>query len=468
LESAYFNPPLIRTTSQRLDLRSESSYRFERGTDIENVDWASRRGAALMMELAGAKVAAGMVDVYPEPVAEKDLTCRWEKVRGLTGVGADNARIQQAFEALGLRVIETNDASCTLGIPTFRADLEREVDLIEEFARIDGLDKIPTPAPVGRIVPDANDRETQALYTCREHLVGLGLRELVQYTLVPDKLLDLFDPSDQPGRVRLPNPVSQDQAVLRTTLMPQMVESLGRNHARQCRDMAAFELGRVFHLRENEAPEELPRLCIGLMGPAGRLGLDQARAVEPGECFQWIKGIWERLAAMQNVDAHLIEVSTAPYFQEGHGVQIVQDKTPIGVLGLVRPELAAEWRIVEPVAVLEVALAPLLQNANRRAPLRPLTPYPSVSRDMALIVDAAVTHQEILDVIREAAPVDLEHVQLFDIFTGQNVGSGRKSMAYSLTYRSAERTLTDAGANEYHERVKEALRQRLSVEFRDR
>ena len=465
LESAYFDPSLIRATSQRLELRSESSYRFERGTDVMNVNWASRRGAALMTELAGGRASTGLVDVYPEPQPERTVTCRWDKVRSVTGVDATNDRIRSAFTSLELEVAREDEQACELRIPSFRGDLQREVDLVEEFARIDGLENIPTPAPVGQIVPDVDDRPTQALYACREHLAGLGLREVVHYTLVPDPLLDLFDPSDAPQRIRLPNPVSQDQAVMRTALIPQMAETLGRNHARQCAQMAAFELGRVF--RQGQEAEEEARLCIGLMGSVGRLGLDQVRAVTPGECFGWIKGLWENLATTQKVSDCTLAASDAPFLRPGYAAQILQNGKVIGILGLLRPELANEWRMLEPVAVLEVAMPPLLCNADARRALQPLTPYPSVIRDMALIVDQGIRHEDIVSAIREAAPEELEQISLFDIFEGKSIGSGKKSMAYSLTYRSSTRTLTDEETNAYHNNVKKVLGSALSVEFRE-
>lgn len=467
LESACFSPPLIRATSRKLDLRSESSYRFERGTDIENVDWASRRAAALMVEFAGGHVASGVVDVYATPPTAREVSCRWERVRKLVGVEAGNDTIRDAFTALDLEVVREDADSCTIRIPSFRGDLEREVDLIEEFARIHGLDKIPAPAPRGCIVPDVDDRHAKASEALRTVLVGLGLSEAVHYSLVSDGLLDPFSTSGREERVTLPNPVSQDQSVLRTSLIPQMVETLGRNHARQCSEMACFEMGRTFHRKNGDAPREEERVCVGLMGPVGRQDWGSAGKVEPTEAFAWLKGIWENIAGAQQLAGWQARQLERPYFSIGQAVELLVEGRAVGVLGVLTPEIAGTWRIQDAVAVMEVGLEPLLAGYLEATALESLAVFPSVIRDMALVVDDGIKHDEIVSVIKAAAPPELENIRLFDIFTGKAVGPGKKSLGYSLTYRSNERTLTDEQANDYHNRVKAALKQHLHVDVRE-
>jgi len=465
LESAYFHPPLIRATSKKLGLRSESSYRFERGTDIGNVEWASRRAAALIQDLAGGRVAGGVIDVYPSPATPRTLRCRWNRCRSLVGVEASNREIVRCLEALELAVENTTDDEFTICIPTFRADLEREVDVIEEFARIHGLERIP-PVPVAAsIVMDADDREFLARVDLRRKLAALGLREVMHYSLVSDEMLDRFEP-DGP-RVHVPNPISRDQSVLRTSLLPQMAETLAHNHARQSPRMSAFELGRVFRRGASAGVEEEIRLCAGMFGPAGRTGIDQRAPVGAAEMFSWIKGAWETLAEAQGVTGCELEAAQAAGFRPGYTVRIRRGGEAIGTLGLLDPALGSRWRFAQPVGLLEVKAAPLQEKFGVNPAVQPPAVFPAVVRDVAILADASVKHEDVLAVIRQARPPELESVELFDLFEGAEVGAGRKSMAYSLTYRSRERTLTDADANLYHERVKEVLQQRLPVEIRD-
>jgi phenylalanyl-tRNA synthetase beta chain len=466
LESAYFKPQDIRATSKKLGMVTESSYRFERGVDIGRTEWASRRAAALIVEFAGGTLARGVIDAYPRPRSERTIVCRFDRVRSLLGVDVPNEQIEKAFRSLLLTVTESSDSLCTVHIPSFRVDLEREVDLIEEFARIYGLDRIPLPAPKAALVPGADDKPVQAVIACRQHLVGLGLRETMNYSFVSDQLLNLFDPSDVQHRVVLPNPVNVEQATLRPSLVPQMVESMGRNLARQVEETALFEIGRVFWLDEGGQPAEEELLSIGLMGPVGRAGLERQKSVSAEEMFLWIKGIWEDLAAALNISSHAQEKVSVHCLEAGHAVDLLIDGKPVGVMGLLKNDIRKEWRMTGPVAVLEVQLAPLLAHLFKGKSFVPMAAYPSVSRDAALLVEQGIKHDDVLKIVKKVAPKELEKVELFDIFLGEGISAGKKSMAYSFTYRSLTRTLTDEDANRYHELVKEALKKELGVEVR--
>jgi len=467
LESAYFDPQLIRRTSRRLGLRSESSHRFERGTDIENVDWASRRAAALMAELAGGRVAAGLLEAYPAPRESRTISCRWARVRRLLGVEPTNDTIRSTFERLALHVTREDEEGCRIEIPSFRLDLEREVDLIEEFARIYGLDRIPSPAPKAQLVPGLRDTHSRATIWCRNNLIGLGLSEVVSYSLVSPALLDLFELSDRERRIVLPHPVSQDHSVLRTSLIPQIVECLGRNYARQIPHMGCFEMGRVYRKEAGCAPHEEERLAVGLMGPLGRPPMDRRRPVALEESFAWLKGIWERLAQAQHLANWRLELFEHPAFEPAYAVHIVSADRTLGRLGLMARSLARNWRLQDPVGVLEVELAPLLSHFLDTPRAQPLAAFPAVSRDVALVVERKVTHEQIVAIVKEHAPEELESVELFDVFTGPGVLAGKKSMAYSCTYRSHTRTLTDEDANTYHEGIKDALRKALRADIRE-
>ncbi|MBU0714452.1 MAG: phenylalanine--tRNA ligase subunit beta [Verrucomicrobia bacterium] len=509
LESACFKPALIRKTSKTLGLSSESSYRFERGVDIGGVDWASRRATALMVAHAGAAAARGVVDCFPVEPKGRSIVCRFDRVRDLLGVDIQDNEIASLFEALTLTIVDRSKKSCTVKVPTFRPDLEAEVDLIEEVARLYGLDKIPSALPHSQFVsgsadqappersaqaralrpgePGVNDAFIRATIMCRDTLVGLGLTEIINYSLVSEKLLTLCDAARTAQRIVLPRPISVDQAILRDALLPQMIETLGRNRSRQIAEAAFFEIGRVFFRNDQQAYTEEEHVALGLMGPVGRTGYDKRSALAETDSFLWLKGILEALCrklfirvderpAYEGQGAGLafqeLTVAAPPAlydlgcFEKNRAMVITLDGMPCGVFGLVREALRREWRLVEPVAILEIRLAPLLERVTTVPAAERLPVYPSVTRDIALRINNRLRHVDIVNAIWKIAPKELTTVELFDIFSSNEIGVGCKSMAYSLTYRSGERTLTDDEVNRLHLGLKDRLRNEISVEIR--
>ena len=467
LESACFDPASIHATSTALGLQTESSHRFERRVDPELADWASRRAAALMVELCGATAARGVIDIDARPPAERLIPCRFARVNGLLGIRIPASEIMSIFGRLGLPVTAHDDVSCTVRAPSFRPDLEMEADLIEEVARMHGMDAVPAAVPSARLVPDADDAPTRAVAACRTTLIGLGLTEVMHYSFVSDALLDRFSADEGARRVRLPNPVSADYGVMRDSLLPQMIETLGRNHARQVTDVAFFEIGRVFFKTVDGRIGEENRLSIGLTGKVGRGLMDRRREAAPDEVFLWLKGIVETLFVAQHVQPVRMTSQDHPLMDPGVAVTGSADGSEIGRLGLVKRTIRESWRLAEPVAVAEFKVLPLTANTFQVPSVTPVPVFPSVSRDMAVIADVALRHEMIEACIRKSAPRELTEIKLFDIFCGEGIGKGKKSLAYSLTYRSLERTLTDEDANRFHDAIKRALKDGLNVELRE-
>lgn len=467
LESACFEPLRTRATSRQLALATDSSYRFERGVDAQTVDWASRRAAALMAEHAGATVATGVIDQYPNSVIGREVACRWDFVRSLTGMDVTNERIRQILSALEMPIREDGADRFVVQVPTFRGDIERDVDVVEEVARVHGLDQVPTPAPQARLIPGASDEPVRAMMALKDNLAGLGLREIMNYSLTAPALLDLFDDSDRERRIVLPHPISADQSVLRPSLVPQLIETLGRNHSRQLPEALFFEAGRVFWRDGTGNYAEEDRVSIGLMGPVGRGPYTRRATIEPAEMFAWTKGVLEGLFTAQGLEGMEMRAADHPYAQPGQSVEVVLGGEVIGVLGLLRADIRRQWRWSDPVGFAELKTAALIGQYGAITPAQAVPVYPAISRDMALVVDAGISHADVVAVIRANAGTALEKVEIFDIFEGEAIGAGRKSMAYSVTYRSAERTLTDEDANAYHDRVKDAIRSELNVTIRE-
>lgn len=468
LESASFAPASIRATSRRLGLVSESSYRFARGVDPELADAASRRACALLASLAGGRVARGVADIYPEPVRPRHVELRMARLRGMLGIEVEPHTVAETLRALGLEVsLEAGDRLAAT-VPTFRGDLRLEADLVEEFARLHGLDRIPAAAPSARIVPDAHDRPARAASEVREIFRALGLVEILNYSLTSERLLDRFGLDAPPARVQLPNPISADQAVLRTSLLPQMVETLGRNRARQVPDAVFVEFGRVFERRADGSVAEEDRLAVGLMGSIGRGPLARRPPSSELEALRWLKGILESAAAALRAPPPRFAPAPAAAFEPGLGfeLRLGVDGAPVGRAGIVRRALTVDWKIYEPVAVAELRLETLTGGLDAVPAPVPPPPFPCTVRDLALIVPRNVRHEQVEAVIRRAAPPLLERVELFDVFEGPALPPETKSLAYSLTWRAPDRTITDDEVQRAHSAVAEAVVHELGARLR--
>jgi phenylalanyl-tRNA synthetase beta chain len=253
---------------------------------------------------------------------------------------------------------------------------------------------------------------------------------------------------------------------MRDSLIPQMVEVLGRNHSRQVAEAGLFEIGRVFLKGADGAIREEQRVCVGLMGKVGRGVLDRRSRLRAEESFAWLRGITEALLAAQKAADVQFVSSGSPVFEDGMCVELRIDGAAAGQLGVVRKSIGAQWRMTEPVAVAELAVDALIAHLSDAPHVSPIPVYPSVARDMAIIVDEAVSHAEITEVMRKNAPVELTAIELFDIFRGEGIEEGKKSMAYSLVFRSGERTLTDEEVNGFRDRIGDGLTSELGIEIR--
>ncbi|MCK5843641.1 MAG: phenylalanine--tRNA ligase subunit beta, partial [Victivallales bacterium] len=451
LESATFEPSGIRHTAKALGHPTDSSYRFQRGVNADTVEWASRRAATLMAELADANLCAGVIDVYPAPATKNQISVKWANICKLIGLEISAEKMIQIFQTLEISILESDDQTAVLEVPSFRDDLSREVDIIEEVARMNGVDKIPEKLPIAQVVGGAHDDRTRAIGTCRKNLAGLGAREILNYTLVNHPLLDLFGKNDD--REELPHPISAEQSVLRTSLIPQMVESLGRNKSRQINDAVFFEIGRTF-LKTDNGPVQTEKVCLGVMGTPGRGALDTMRTISEEEIFLWLKGIVINLLTAQKVTKIKFQpLEKHDAFEEGRTLKVMSGKIQLGVIGLINSKARAAWRLNDPVAAAELDLEPLISNVWKIGTVQDIPLYPATERDFAFVVDESVRHEEIIKAINGGAPAELEKTELFDLFRGKGIEKGQKSMAYSFLYRSPKGTLTDEKVNKFHAAV---------------
>jgi len=482
IESAYFSPTNIRRTSKALGLRSESSYRFERGADIGICDWASQRAAQLILETAGGELAEGVVDAYPKPVGPKEIILRQHKVNELLGIALKPEECEFYLGQLGLKMVKRKARPVgadgpaepvTFQIPTFRVDLKREVDLIEEIARLHGVDKIPATPPRGAIGADAFDSVHDEISEARRILSGLGLNEAEGQTLVSSVECRVSSAEV----VALANPLSSDMDVLRPSLLPGLIHSLRHNVSHKNYDVALFEIGRVFAqgrdaaLRRPDGAARCPyqeerRVAIALTGQRQPLfwsGGERDAKFDIHDLKGLVEEFFEQFG-LRGMTFNRRAESMALFLESA---LISQGKNPIGELGQLSPVLAKKYDLRDAVFLAELNLDQLLARRNRAKSFKPLPQFPAIRRDVAMIVPEATTHDAVLQVVKNTKPANLETVELFDVFRGKHVPEGQKSLAYAFTYRATDRTLTDAEANAAHTKVVEAFKTQLKAVVRE-
>jgi phenylalanyl-tRNA synthetase beta chain len=490
IESAYFKPQNIRATSKKLDLRTESSYRFERGADVGICDWASRRAAQLILQTAGGGLAAGVADAYPQPSEPKQITLRHQKVKDLLGIELSTEQIDGYLGQLELAVVGRKprpvgaEAAAaepsTFRIPSFRVDLKREVDLIEEVARLYGVYRIPATAPRGAIGRNDFDRVHDQYAEARGILAGLGLFEAQGQTLISDASAKLVSGS---AAVAMANPLSSDMNVLRPSLLPGLLDSLTHNISHKVYDVALFELGRVFTAAEQGSGSDAAgkgkarattlagyaeerRLAVALTGQRDPVFWSGEARGAKFDVFD-LKGILETFFEQFGLRgiSYARQTEADPLFLESALIQL--GKFQLGKFGQLSPILARQYDLRDAVLLAELNFDVLLARRNSSKSFRPLPAFPPIRRDIAMVLPEGTTHEAVLQVVKQAKTANLESVELFDVFRGKNVPADQKSMAYAFTYRSAERTLTDAEVNSAHEKLVEQLKQKLQAAIRE-
>lgn len=477
LESAYFAPANIRRTSRELGLASDSSYRFERGVDLGQTDEASLRATQLLLQVAGGEgrgmyLAVGARDLALFSVDGRTVALRPERARRLLGVNdVTDERMDEILRGFGLSRAGGNAGPWR--IPSYRQDLAREVDLIEEIARVVGLDAVPASRRTLATDTSATDRAFDFQVDLRRRLVGLGFAEARTSTLVPERAAredaPFFSSQPEPEPARLKNPLSEEATTLRPSLVPGLLAAAAHNARVGVADLRLFEVGRVFRADGNGSaiangtPEPM-RVGLLLTGAAASRTWRGAHDPRENDLAD-LRAAVERLlptAVGVSVTFRRVENPALALAVEIIATTTGDDNRKLGDAGQVRPARAKELDVRAPLLVAELdvaALAALRPAAG--AKFTALPRFPSVTRDLAVVVPATLPHGEIEWTLRGAGEPLLADVALFDVFTdptGERVPAGQRSLAYSLTYRAADRTLTTEEVHAAHGRLKERLR----------
>ena len=473
IESALFDPMTTKYSSTKLGLATEASYRYIRGVDKDLADFASRRAIHLLQKYGGAVVAKGVVDADGRPsfadrgvdgcyAFNAPVEIVFARARRLIGIDIPDDRMVQILESLGLKRIAAADGRATFAIPSWRWDLSMEADLVEEVARLYGLDNIPDTMPSAPSVSSLDDAPFRAQEKLRGYLTGLGFTEAMHYSFLSADELAPF--GDNAERLPLPDPVSAEYGVLRDSLLPQLYQSLGRNAAHRLGEGKLFEIGRVFACRDGH-PAETAKLAMGFFGPVGRDALARMKPVSVEEALLWMKGAVEQVTTLVKVGRTEFRRVEHPAFAVALSVEI--NGRPAGVLGVVAEKLRHPFRLTTQMALAEIDLKPLLKRVEAIGRIVPVPQFPMVSRDIAFVAGPDVTHEDVVKTVRKAGPKELVDIRLFDIFQSKDLGGGKSSRAYTLSFRSDERTLTDDEVNAAFVKIVEALKASLAVEIRE-
>lgn len=471
LESAYFNPTCVRRTSKRLGIHSEASHRFERGADIDIVPLALERAISLIQKLAGGTIAAGVIDVYPQQMVKRQVTITASRNNAVLGLDLSLAQIEKLLNAIDLPTQLTtvaDEPALLVTIPMSRHDLEREIDLIEEVARLNGYDNIPVTMPVSRVVRRFREDGQRVAKVLRDTLVSSGFSEIINYSFLSSSAWDkigLSAADERRANVKILNPLTEEHSVMRTSLLPGMLETVARNLSYRSNDLHLFELRPVFNVvADAEQPHEALRLCAAMTGRKEREGWSQSNAKVD---FYDLKGMVETLCAQLNLgQLRVEEESLQPYLHPGKSCRLFQGDIMIGVLGELHPQIQENYAIDQPVYVVDIDVATLQTIKHSDKAFEPISRFPDCYRDSAFLFDCTVSAQQLFDVLDKIKIKNLDDVTLFDVYSGKGVPEGKKSMAVRARYRSLEKTLTDDEINATHAKIVKSLQNNLGAELR--
>ncbi len=486
IESAYFNPASVRRTSKRLGLQTEASYRFERGADYEGVLRASERAVALICEIAGGTATEDALDVYPQPVERPSVSLRPERVEKLTGLPVASSDAARILSALGFdkRNADEKDAGSSLSegaageqksrlvfsVPTWRVDIEREEDLVEEVARHYGYEKIMESLPASGVAGEYREGEMRRR-AAEGTLTASGFDQAISFSFISAADDDQFEllpgliaagGNDGEPFVSLSNPIIEGATRMRATLLPGLLDAVRHNFNHGTRNVRLFETGRVFAARTQELPEEQEALTLVMTGGA----LEEGQAVARELDFYDLKGAIEAASDALNIPPLEFEAASAKHLREGQAARISINGRAVGTLGRLAEEAAASYKFRQPVFVAELNFGALLDAETNPVRYAPLARYPSVARDISLVAERRVAFAAMRRCILELQLEYCRGVSLVDVYEGANLPEGKRSLTLRSEYRADERTLRDEEVDEMHARVVQALETNFGAKIR--
>lgn len=466
IESAHFSPSGIRRTARKLGMRTEASYRFERWVDPNGTVRAADRAAQLMAEIAGGEVCKGVIDIYPHPIGPAKVSLRTERVRRLLGIDISASEIEALLERLQFDVeVEGETVNCV--VPTFRNDISREADLIEEIARLYGYDRIPMTLPKG-VSPQAGESERRKLEnSVKQFLTRLGLREIVTLSLTTPEAEKIWGVDTRDGVFVLRNPLTQEHTIVRTSLLPSILSVISHNFRNGVRDIWVFELGKIYrHGKVGEmASTEPRRLGIAITGNCYPVRWNMPPETGQADFFA-LKGIVEKLLEWLGIESFSFERSEHPTLHPYRTAVVKVKGERAGVLGEVHPRWRERNELPQPVFLAELDFEFLASQAKLERYYQPLPTFPSTQRDIAVVMPEDFDAAKVLELIKQVGGELVETVNVFDEYRGKPIQEGYRSVGFTLVLRAKDRTLSSEEADQVVQQIKELIQKRLGLTIR--
>ncbi len=468
LESAYFNPSAIRLTSKRLGIHTESSHRFERGADVQIVTTALDRAASLIAELAGGTVAKGAIDVFPAPQSVKNITLRVSRVNSILGLDLDEATITKIFTNLEFKVVSSFNGVLEILVPSFRVDIEREIDLVEEVARLYGFENIPMTMPVAQVFSDRVPRYQILEREVKSHLARVGFNEVINFSFASHCDISKLNFSAEDKRnsaVALLNPLVDEHAVMRTTLLPALLQTVAKNFSLRNFNLRLFEMRRVYWIKPGNELLDEPLHVAGII--TGLRYSDSWNQPKDSVDFFDLKGVVESLTGLFKLpELSFVAGEVEPYYHPGKAATVICNGQTVGTLGEIHPDVQEAFGIDKSVYYFELDFATLVDLGSDTLLVKAPSRFPDTYRDIAMLMSSATPSAAIVECIKSVKSDKLISVEIFDLYTGDKIPEGQKSIAVRVRYGSFERTLTDEEVNKVHQKIVNGLISNMNIILR--
>ena len=456
LESAWFDGGAIRRTSKKLGISTDSSYRFERGADKEAVLAASRQATSLIQELSKGEVLKGGVDVYPYPLKPVKIFLRLRRISEVLGVEIEKTRIRSILNALGLKIEKSDKELWQVRIPSFRRDISLEIDLIEEIVRHFGYNRIPATLPSITITPPQREFSSQVYESVREMMVSAGFEEVINFSFYSLK-------EKEPGSIQIKNPLSEEQGVMRISLVRGLLQTARVNLNRGEKSIKIFECGKTFFLNDKDVPQE--KYCLGalcLENAVLRHWKGKTKKID----FYDIKGVIELLFNRLGIEDVEFRQSHVSCLSKTSSSLIYIGEKKIGWLGEVDKDICSAYDIDEKAFLFEIYLSDIIPCARKTIHFKELPKFPTSFRDISIIVPDEITSMEITGCMKKAGNINLEKIEIIDLYRGEQIPQGHVSLTYRLIFRSSQRTLLEEEVNSLFSRIISDIKTAFPVEFR--
>ncbi len=469
LEAAAFKGVSIRRTSRALGLRSEASGRFERGVDTANIIKALDRAAKLLEDMGACKVCPGIVDVYPDMQLPKQIVFSPAQINNYLGTDISGSAMKDILSRLGF-TLDTGEDKITATVPSWRGDVTLPADISEEIVRIYGYNNVPSTTPAGSMIQGKQSHSQSLVDKMKDVLTGCGFVEIISLSFTHPGAFDKLNiPAASPLRtaIEVLNPITDDFPILRTTLLGGVMDTIVRNLARKNEEFKIYEIGAVYlpsELPLKELPQEPLMLCGAMLGKRHGVAWNQTRDMID---FYDAKGSVEAVLAGLRINGYRFEAAQNPSLHPGKTAIIKKDADVLGYVGEVHPEVLNAYEINRKVYLFELYVETLIKHTVTTPGYQALPKFPAITRDLALVLPEKILAGDITQAIMDNAGPLLSAVQLFDVYTGQQVAAGSRSLAFSLTFRAHDRTLTDAEIDEYYKNTIVQLERTFGAKLRD-